>query len=151
MSWLGGMARGWVALVGLVGTVVGIVSFVVSEHLPWVWLAIGALLLLVVNLGTELWKVQRLGAGSKLALLDRAVSDGRALLGVSDHSAFVGHWDRHWCPATYEILREEFGLAAAMDFVDAMESVLRETGKQDPRAWAKAQVEFLERFRKAYR
>jgi len=68
-------------------------------------------------------------------LLDRVIADGHALLAISDHTSFVMQWDRHWRPETYEMLRREFGLSAALDFADAMDSLLRETGRQDPRAW----------------
>lgn len=151
MAWLGGTVRRWMALVGLAATALGIVSFAVSEHIPWAWLAIGGLLLLVVSLGSELWKVQRGDGGPQWALLDRAVVDGHALLSISDYSAFVTHWDRHWRPETYEMLRKELGLSVALDFADAMDSVLRATGKQDARAWGTAQVEFLEGLQKKHR
>lgn len=41
-GWLGGIAQRWVALVGLAATVLGIVSFALSEDLSWAWLAIAA-------------------------------------------------------------------------------------------------------------
>ena len=147
LAWLGGTMRRWVALVGLVATVLGIVSFALSENLSWAWLTIGSLLLLVVSLGSELWMVQRRATTRQAPLLDRAISDGHALLSIRDHTAFVMQWDRHWRRETWEMLRKEFGLSAALDFTDAMDSLLRETGKQDPRAWAAAQVECLEKLR----
>ncbi len=69
------------------------------------------------------------------------------LLTIRDHTAFVMQWDRHWRPETYDMLRKDFGLSVALDFADAMDSMLRETSRQDPRAWAAAQVEFLEGLR----
>jgi hypothetical protein len=146
-EWLGGTARRWVALVGFAATALGIVSFVLSEDLSWAWLAIGSLLLLVMSLGSELWIVEHRMAAHQAPLLDRAIADGHALLTISDHTSFVMQWDRHWRPETYEMLRREFGLSAALDFADAMDSLLRETGRQDPRAWTGAQVECLERLR----
>jgi len=146
-GWLGGTARRWVALVGLAATAFGIVSFALSEDLSWAWLAIGSLLLLVVSLGSELWMSQHRTAAHQAPLLDRAISDGHALLTISDHTSFVMQWDGHWRPETYEMLRAEFGLSAALDFADAMDSLLRETGKQDPRAWTAAQVKCLEGLR----
>ncbi len=146
-EWLGGTARRWVTLVGLAATALGIVSFALSKDLSWAWLAIGSLLLLVVSLGSELWMVQHKTAAPQARLLDRAIADGHALLTIRDHTAFVMQWDRHWRPETCDMLRKEFGLSAALDFADAMDSLLRETSRQDPRAWTAVQVEFLEGLR----
>jgi len=49
MSWLEGTVQRWVALVGLVGTAIGVVTFAVTEHLPWAWLALAGMLLLAAS------------------------------------------------------------------------------------------------------
>jgi hypothetical protein len=143
MAWLGGTVQRWIVLVGLVATALGIVSFAVSEHLPWAWLAIGALLLLVVSLGSELWKVQRPELGPDQAALDRAIADGRALLryispqhGIVSQSV-LNQWT-HWRDGTFAMLRQHYGLATAQDFQAAG------TGGNHPGHWVAKQVEFLE-------
>jgi len=55
MSWLGGAVQRWIALVSLGATILGVVTFAVTEHLPWAWLAIGSLALLVLSAG---WTVR---------------------------------------------------------------------------------------------
>jgi hypothetical protein len=50
MFLLGGTVRRWFALVSLVATAAGIATFALTEHIAWAWLAIGALLLLVISL-----------------------------------------------------------------------------------------------------
>jgi hypothetical protein len=51
MSWLGGVAQRWLALVGAASTVAGIVALALEAGRNWAWLAIGGLLLLVVSTG----------------------------------------------------------------------------------------------------
>jgi hypothetical protein len=89
------------------------------------------------------------GHDPKHAMLDKAIADGHALLSIEDHHNFVMQWACHWRPETYEMLRREFGLATAMDFADAIDRLLRESGnRQKPRAWVTAQVEYLEGLRR---
>jgi hypothetical protein len=51
MSWLGGVAQRWLALVGTVSTLAGIVALVADAGRNWAWLAIAGLLLLVLSVG----------------------------------------------------------------------------------------------------
>jgi hypothetical protein len=51
MSWLGGVAQRWLALVGAVSTLAGIVALAAEAGHNWAWLAIGGLLLLVLSVG----------------------------------------------------------------------------------------------------
>ena len=145
MSWLGGAVRRWVALVSGAATVAGIATFAITEHIGWAWLTIGALLLLVVSLAwtahDERARRQAVNdpAGTFLA---RAITDGRAVLSVTDPSALFSHWAR-WKTETYEGLRQHFGLAAAMNFADSAPPVRR----QDVREWLRREIVFLETLR----
>jgi HAMP domain-containing protein len=137
MSWLGGTVQRWIALVGFAGTVIGIATFAVSEHLPWAWLAIGGMFLLLTSFGVTARQeyLKRIAAESPGgdAALERFIADGRSIAGL----AAGPRWDewqvwkqqanawvraRHGVRAAHEIAR--LGVATGVD--EHAEAVLRQ-------------------------
>jgi MFS family permease len=142
MGWLGGVVRRWAALMGSLATLAGAVAFALTEHVAWAWLAIIALLVLVVCLVLELWSVQRREASPYGAVFDRAVADGRALLTLPEGSGY--QWDewRAWQRATSQQLRQRVGSQAVYDFEKAAEYERRPRGER-----IAAQITVLETLR----
>jgi hypothetical protein len=148
MGWLGGTVRRWVALMGFAVTLAGIATFAATESLPWAWLAIGGLILLVVSAAWTARDEHKLrvaleGSDLRLALLDRAIEDGRALRLIEYAEGVVKAY-QDWSAATYGQLRENWGLAEAIGF----SQVGNHTPGQNFLRVADAQVAYLEKLRK---
>lgn len=86
------------------------------------------------------------GHDPRRALLDKAIADGRTILGIEDHDVLVVNWHQ-WDHDTLWMLRQHFGVDAGFALGDAVRAVLR-PGEQNPRAWLTAEIEYLEGLRK---
>lgn len=123
MGWLGGTVRRWFALMGGLATITGVVGFVATSGLPWAWLTIGALTLLVVSVGWTARDEHRArlaleGADAKHTLLARAIADGQALLGIEAQLRQYEEW-MQWFNSVEAMLRVHVGLGAAHGFYTA--------------------------------
>lgn len=120
MGWLGGTVRRGFALLGFFLMVGGLVTFATTGGLPWAWLTIAALLLLVVSLA---WtardeygrRVGLEGVAERDAELERAIENGHALSRMEHPVELAEEW-RRWHDETYEWLRGDWGLGVAQGF-----------------------------------
>lgn len=127
---------------GFLATLVGVVTFAATAGLPWAWLTIAALILLVVSFA---WTARdehaaRLvleGSDQHQAAIERAITDGEALTRMQRHAVIPEAWVE-WNDANYERLRDGWGLKVAEGFA--------EIAQQQPALQARiaAQVAYLQ-------
>ena len=123
MSWLGKAGRRWLDLVGIVVALATVVAFALTSEYLLAWIAIGALTLLVVSFA---WtakdehdrRIAAEGLDAWPLFLERAISDGEALLEVKEATTLFNEWEV-WASRIYEHLREVRGLKIAREFSNA--------------------------------
>lgn len=98
-------------------TAIGLVAFAESEHISWAWVTIVALLL-VTSLAMEL-RVAHRCAEPVRALLERAITDGNAILEVHGPGVATGNLWMEWANETARLLKEHVGLVESHKFRSA--------------------------------
>jgi hypothetical protein len=137
MSWVRGVGRRWPAMISAVFSVLGIAKFVASEQHVWAWVAIGALVALVLSLAMELHHTHRalIEANARPSALERAIREGHELL---DGGSVWATAALAWQNATVARLREHIGEPAAHGLLYPPASEGGVAGR------VRAQVTFLE-------
>ena len=140
------MVRRYLAVLGGITAVVGIVGFAINEHAFWAWIAIGGLIALVVGAA---WVAHREheariaadAADGSASALERLISSGHVIAELP-HGA---QWDEWllWTEEADSWLRARFDVRKAREFHSAAHAP---TSEERPEA-IERQVTYLEGLR----
>ena len=153
LGWVTKAGQRWLAVIGFLSTVAGVVVFAISERRPWAWLAIAGLATLVVAVGWTAHDEHKARVAAEAApsgpspewlqaearrLLGAKAQRGYQMATLTDFMTANHHWEP-WQSETFDLLRAMFGVQMALDFAAAGPKV-----NVPISGWAEAQAHWLD-------